>query len=203
MADQHPQSDPQAQSQVPPADYDQYSEGPVQIEPEQDILVWEAASRPFKKRDREYYTTIAIIVFLLSLILLFAGQFLPIAVVISIGFLSYVLASVPPDKIINAITTYGIHSDKQFYFWDEVGRFWFTTKFKQPLLHIETSRFPNRITLLLGKHTEDELRTVLSAFLIEQQPLPTFLDKAADWLQEKIPLDKDEDTKTAQPKKTS
>lgn len=173
------------------------------IEPEKLMLQWEAPNRPFKKRDREYYTTIAVIVFLLSLILLFAGQFLPIAVVISVGFLSYVLASVPPEKITNAVTTYGIHTDKQFFFWDELGRYWYTTKFKEPLLHIETSRFPGRITLLMGNVDQDRLNTILKAYLVNEQPLPTFLDNAAEWLQEKIPLDKDEDEKVQPTKKKS
>ena len=34
--------------------------------PEETIIEWQAASRPFKKRDRQYYTTIIIIMFLLS-----------------------------------------------------------------------------------------------------------------------------------------
>ena len=43
----------------------------VKIEPEKitelkTLLIWEAAVRPFKKRDREYYSTIAAIVFLLA-----------------------------------------------------------------------------------------------------------------------------------------
>ncbi|HKY74256.1 MAG TPA: hypothetical protein VJ246_03025, partial [Patescibacteria group bacterium] len=63
---------------------------------EETLFEWESPERPFKKRDREYYTTIGIIVFLLSIILFFAGQFLPIAVVVAFAFLSYTLASVPP-----------------------------------------------------------------------------------------------------------
>ena len=38
-------------------------------QPETLILEWQAPVRPFKKRNRQYYTTIAILVFLVSLIL--------------------------------------------------------------------------------------------------------------------------------------
>lgn len=157
--------------------------------PEEDILVWEAPSRPYKKRDRQYYTTIATIVFLLSLILFFAGQFLPIAVVIAVGFLAYVLSAVPPINVTNKITTWGIRIDKEIYYWEELGRFWFTDKFKQKLLNVETARFPGRITLLLSDKTESAITDILSQVLIKQKPEPTSFDKAADWLQKKIPID--------------
>jgi len=158
---------------------------------EQLLIEWQAPSRPFKKRNRQYFTTIAIIVLLISLILFFAGQFLPIAVVISVAFLAYVLSAVPPDIATYRVTTYGIHIDKVIYYWEEMGRFWFTEKYKQRLLHIELARFPNQLTLVLGTQDEVELVELLSEVLAQEQPLPTAFDKAATWLQEKIPLDTD------------
>jgi hypothetical protein len=157
--------------------------------PEEIVFEWQAPSRPFKKRDRQYYTTIAAIVFLVSLILFFAGQLLPIAVVVSVGFLAYVLSSVPPEMIIYQVTTYGIRLENAFYSWDEMGRFWFEEKYGQPLMHIEIDRFPNRLTLMLGETTVEEAREIISEVLLEQKPQPTFFDKAATWLQEKIPLE--------------
>jgi hypothetical protein len=163
-------------------------------QPEQLLLEWHAPSRPFKKRNRKYYTTIAIIVFLISLILFFAGQFLPIAVVIAVGFLSYVLSAVPPETIINQITTYGIRTDQNIYYWEEMGRFWYSEKHGQPLLHVEVARFPNQLTFLLGENqeeTQEDITFILSQVLLQEQPQPTSFDKAAAWLQEKIPLDTD------------
>lgn len=157
--------------------------------PEEDVFMWRAASRPFKKRDRQYYTTIAAIVFLISLILFFAGQFLPIAVVVSVGFLAYVLSSVPPTPTDYKLTTYGIRVENNLYLWDEVGRFWFDEKFGQDLVHIETARFPGRLTMVLGEISREELRNILSEVLLEEKPQPTFFDKAAQWLQDKIPLE--------------
>jgi hypothetical protein len=156
---------------------------------EETVLSWRAASRPFKKRDRQYYTTVAAIVFLISLILFFAGQFLPIAVVVSIGFLSYVLSSVPPEQIEHKITTYGVRLDQNLYYWEEMGRFWMEEKYGQPLAHIEIGRFPGRLTLVLGELTPQELRAILSEVLLEEKPKPTLYDKMAQWLQEKIPLE--------------
>lgn len=55
-------------------------------QPEELIFEWRSSARPFKKRNKRYYVTIALIVFLISLILFFAGQFLPIAVVVAVAF---------------------------------------------------------------------------------------------------------------------
>lgn len=158
-------------------------------QPEETVFEWQAPSRPFKKRNRQYYTTIIAIVFLVSLILFFAGQFLPIAVVISVAFLGYVLSSVPPQTAVNKITTYGIRVEDQLYYWMEMGRFLFDKKYDQPLFHVEIGRFPGRLTLLIGDSSNDELREILSQVLLEEKPKPTFIDKAAQWIQEKIPLE--------------
>ena len=185
----HSQTKPASQPQSAPEDL--LPPTPTQPEPEIPYLTWEAANRPFKKRDKEFYTTIGVITFLVSLILFFAGQFLPIAVVIATAFLAYVLASVPPEKQTNSITNYGIRLDDKLYFWTEMGRFWFSTKFKQPLLHIEISRFPGQLTILLGKHSQEELKQILMNFLIMEKPPNTYFDQAANWLQKKIPLSND------------
>ena len=157
------------------------------------LLEWTAPSRPYKKRDREYYTTIGIIVFLVSLILFFAGQFLFIAVLISLAFVSYVLAAIPPESIHNAITTFGIRTGDQIFYWEELGRFWFSEKYKSDLLHVETSRaFPGQLILLLEGLNKEELKKILVEHIIFEKPKATWLDNAAKWMQEKFPLDKDE-----------
>lgn len=179
----HPQQKKETQASV-----DSSAQLP-QVEPEKELFTWVAPNRPFKRRTREYYTTIAVIVILISLILFFAGQFLPIAVVVSIAFVSYVLASVPPENVQNAITTYGIHSDQTFHFWEEMGRFWFTTKYGHHLLHVETARFPGRMTLLIAEADKEKVKKILVKYLIMEKPLPSFLEKAADKLEQLIPLE--------------
>jgi hypothetical protein len=163
--------------------------GPMKPMKEEVILEWSSPSRPFKKRNRQFFSTIGIIALLISLILFFAGQVLIIAVVISVVFLGYVLATVPPDTIKHRITTYGINSDGILYYWEELGRFWFDTKLGQQLVSIETDRFPIRIVLLLGDQPEELIRDILSEVLLEERPIPSTLEKMANWLEEKIPLE--------------
>lgn len=179
-------------AQDPPKEKEAQEQGAHERNEERLLLEWDAPSRPFKKRDREYYTTIAIIVFLLSLILFFAGQFLFIAVLISLAFVSYVLASVPPDHIHIMITTFGIHVADQMFYWQELGRFWFTVKYKSDMLHVETARaFPAQLILLLGDKQVEEVKKVMLKHTVFETPRATWLDNAAKWMQEKFPLEKE------------
>lgn len=157
--------------------------------PEQTLIEWNSPNRPFKKRKRQFFSNIAIIVLLVCLILFFAGQFLPIAVVISVAFLVYVLYTIPPGQSSHKITNYGIYTDDLSYPWDEIGRYWFDTKLDQDIINFEVSRFPGRITLLLGSKTKEEFETILDQGLIQQRPPDTQFDKWAKWLQEKVPLE--------------
>lgn len=161
-----------------------------QPQPETILLEWTAPVRPFKKRKRQYYTTIAILVILVCLILFLAGQFLFIAVILAFAFVNYVLSAIPPENVPNRITTYGVRSDQTLYYWEELGRFWYSEKYGQELLHIEVARFPRHITLLLGILTQEQLTPILSQLLLQEQPLPTAFEKAATWLQDNIPLEK-------------
>jgi hypothetical protein len=167
---------PQEVSVVPP---------PLEV-----LKEWQAPSRPYKKRDREYFTTIAAIVFLVSVILLFVKEWLLIAVIISLMFISYVLATVEPEKIKNAITTRGVRSEDKNYKWDDLDNFWFTEKWGHQVLNIQTLRtFPPKLQLLINGENKEEIKALMERYLIEQEPDKGPLDKAADWLKEKVPLE--------------
>lgn len=160
--------------------------------PEMLVLEWKAPSRPYKKRHQRYFSTILVIALLISLILFFAGQFLPIAVVISVVFLVYVQAVVPPTDLTNRITTYGIRIDSEIYYWQELGRFWFEEKFNQPQVVIEMARFPGRISLVLSEDvTKKQVKDILSDVLMFERPPLTQYEKIAKWLEKKLPLDMD------------
>lgn len=159
------------------------------------LFEWVAASRPYKKRDKEFYTTIGVIVFLVSLILFFAGQFLFIAVVVSLAFVAYVLNTVPPEKVHNRITTFGIRTGDQLFYWEELGRFWFTEKYKTEMLHLETARaFPGVLLLLLDSVNKEEIKNIMVKYTVFEKPKDTWLDNAAKWMQDKFPLEKEEPT---------
>jgi len=157
--------------------------------PEEIIVEWAAPSRPFKKRNCQFYSTVAIIVLLISMILFFAGQVLPIAVVISVAFLVYVLYSIPPGQAQNKITTYGIRTDDSIYYWEELSRFWFEDQLDEKMMLFELNRFPWRVILLIQPEDQEDFRSLLKDVLLEQKPPVTQVDKWANWLKEKLPLE--------------
>lgn len=158
--------------------------------PEKDLYRWQAPNRLFKRRSREFYSTVAALVFLLSLILFFAKEFLLIGVILAIGFVSYVLASVPPEEVTHSLTNKGIRTSDKLFLWETLGRFWWQDKWKQTYVNIESpGRIPSLVILLVGKGVKEEIDTVLKTYLINQKPEPTWFDNAAKWLAEKVPLE--------------
>lgn len=156
------------------------------------LLKWEAAVRPFKKRDKDYYTTIAAIVFLLAVILLFLKEWLLIAVLIALMFVAYVLATVEPEKTEHEITTRGVMTGGKNYAFGDLKNFWFSKKWKDTILNVETKlKFPGRLMFLLGGKTESQVREVLKDYLVEEVPEETFMDRSSKWLQEKVPLERE------------
>jgi hypothetical protein len=186
-----PETQPSQQPDTNSEGADQYFPDIIKPQPEEIILEWQAPSRPFKKHNKQYFTTIITIVLLLSLILFFAGQILPIAVVIAVAFLAYVMATIPPHTITNQLTTYGVRTEDNLYFWEELGFFWFEKKYSEDVLLIEVARFPNRLSLLIGSSTKEEVRDILSQVLLEERPPLTEIERLAKWLQKKVPLDLD------------
>jgi hypothetical protein len=159
-------------------------------EPLRDLYVWKAPARPFKKRDREYYTTIAAIIFLLTVILLFLREWLLIGVIISIGFMSYVLSTVEPEEVENKITTRGVTAAARRFDWLMLGRFWFSQKWGSEILNIETRiAFPRRLMMLFNKNDKDKIKALIEKYLIFEKPENSFIDKSSNWLTKKFPLE--------------
>lgn len=156
------------------------------------LYEWKAPSRTYKKRKRQYFMTVITIGILLSLILFFAGQILPIAVVFAVVFLAYVMAVVPPHDITFTLTSYGVRIEEELYFWEELGRFWFTDIHGQRVAHVELSRFPFKLSMVLGEEgDEKEITEIMSVVLFHERPKPTLYEQIAEWLQKKFPLDLD------------
>jgi len=158
--------------------------------PEKTLYTWNAPSRIFKRRSREFYTTVGALVLLLSIILFFAKEFLLIGVILAVGFVSYVLASVPPESVEHILTNKGVRTGEKLYQWGFLGRFWWSEKWHQTYVTIETpGRIPSVLILLVGKGDKEEINSIVRTYLINDKPQPTWIDHAAKWLQEKVPLE--------------
>ena len=159
------------------------------ISPSKDLFVWRSPVRPFKKRNKEFFTTVAAVAFLTAVIFFVIGGFLPVLVIISLVFLVYVLSSIAPEDVEHKITSRGVSFAGKSYFWGELTRFWITQRFGSELLVVETYRLPGRLEFVINPEDKEKIRQVLQDRLPYEEASPTFLDKAASWLSRRVPLE--------------
>lgn len=154
-------------------------------------LTWTAPARPFRKKDRSYYTTIAIIVILLVLIAFLAKEILLIGVLLALAFVAYVLAFIPPEDVEYKISAQGVTVGDHFYFWGHLDSFWFSEKEGQRIIHILTNlRFPGELMLVLGPQDEEEVKRVVAKFLPYHEIAPkSLMESWANSLQKHFPLE--------------
>lgn len=162
--------------------------------PEQTVesieVEWKSPSRLFKRRDKEYFTNIGAIVFLLCVILVFAREFVLIAAVLSIVFLIYVLSTVPPEEVKHKITSMGIESAGHYYRYEQLVDFWFEEQWGQTMAVVRVYGMP-RIIMLMDNKNMELVKEALSVHIpFRETPERNFVDSAAKWLTEKIPLEK-------------
>jgi len=155
------------------------------------LLSWEAPSRPFRKKDRSYYTTIAILVALLMLITFLLREFLLMGTLLALAFVSYVLAFVPPHNIRYRISTQGVTIGEDFYFWHFLDAFWFKEKDQAKILIIQTRfRFPGQLMLVLRDQDEEKVKKMVARFLpFVEVPYKSWMEKWAEGLQKHFPLE--------------
>src|SRR3990172_3888676 len=89
---------------------------------------WVAPERIFIPRNRKWYTYLFLMLLIIILVLLFLKQFIIIAPIAALGFVTYVLASVPPHQVTHKLTNEGITTDNKSYLWTELYDFWLVKK---------------------------------------------------------------------------
>jgi hypothetical protein len=161
-----------------------------QPSPLKTLLVWTAPERPFKKRSREFFTTIGAIVFLIGVILLFLQEWLLILVMIALMFVAYMMSTVEPRRIEHQITNQGIVTGGKRYPWETLNRFWFTEKWGEKILEIETlAGLPRHIFLMLGETKQEAIKKNLADYLPFEEPEKTWIDNASEWISRRVPLE--------------
>lgn len=158
------------------------------------LLEWRSPARVFIPKDKKYVQTVILFLLFVGLVTVFFQQWLLYAVFLSLGFVSYVLRSVPPEEIDHKATEFGLTSGNHHYSWRELKDFWFTQKGGFDILNIDTSlRFPPRLFLLIGgaekKSTREKLIQTLSPHLpYRELPQENFVDKLFDNLSQRFNL---------------
>ena len=159
-------------------------------DPTQVLLTWRASARPFRKKNRSYYTTAGILIFIVILILILAGERLLIGVLLALGFLAYVISFVEPQEVDYRISAQGLTIGDHFYHWQELDSFWFAEKEGFKTLNILTNiHFPGMLILVLGPEIND-VKRVCAKYLPFHEIAPrSFIDKWGERLQKNFPLE--------------
>lgn len=154
------------------------------------LLTWNAPARLFKRRDKEFYTNIGAIVFLLVIILIFAHEFFLIAAVLSIVFFVYVVSTVPPEEVRHRIINLGLDNAGTLYRWDDLLDFWVEEQWGQ-VMFIVRQKYGTRLILLVPENHKAKARELLAKHIpFLEKPDKTWVDNAAHWLSHKVPLEK-------------
>ena len=164
-------------------------QGTLTPKKEELLFSWRAPARPFKRRDRNFFTTVAALGVLIGLILFFLEGILAVAVVAAIVFLVYILFTVAPEEVEYKITNKGSMLGEKKHLWGEFRRFWFTKRLDSNLLVVEIVNFPGRLEMVIQVEEKSKIREVLEQYLIHEEAAPNFLDRAAAWMSKKIPLE--------------
>jgi hypothetical protein len=83
-----------------------------------------------------------------------------------------------------------VESAGHFYRWEDLVEFWFEEQWGQTMVAITPKR-ESRLIILLGHADRKKVRDLLAEHIpFREQPEKTWVDNAATWLSEKVPLDK-------------
>ncbi|MEA2020655.1 MAG: hypothetical protein U9M98_02980 [Patescibacteria group bacterium] len=158
---------------------------------EDDVLLdWEASERPFKQRDKSWFTTVAVIVVLVSFVALFLREFILLGVVFAITFVSYLLSTKEPQTLHHKITVDGVSFSGTLYPWKDLDEFWFRDLGGERVLVVTLKRgFPGQLIMLLGETDEHRIKNVLAKHLkFVTEPPTDWMERSAHWLSDKTGL---------------
>ncbi|KKQ42196.1 MAG: hypothetical protein US60_C0022G0022 [Microgenomates group bacterium GW2011_GWC1_37_8] len=168
------------------------SEPPIQsqaqkkLEPEKLLFSWKALERPFQKRQKAFWVRIFAIAAIFGLIIYIAEGAMPVILLVAILFLFYILSTVEPPIIEYSITNKGVKIAGRLNDWQMLYRFWFSKRLGHDLIIFETTLIPGRLELVISSKDKDKLSQVLSKYIPQEESPSTNIDKASNWISEKI-----------------
>lgn len=163
---------------------------PVRRKPEKDLFSWRAPSRPFKRRDREFWVSVIAIAAVVGFIFYVIEGIMPVLLLVSLVFLFYILSTVAPEEIEYKITTWGVRVADKTTDWDSIRRFWFSRRLEADLLVFSTFNLPGRLELVINVKDKSALKKVIATHVPEEETPPTNLDRVANWVATKLPGNK-------------
>ena len=144
------------------------------LRPSITLFEWTAPERMFKKRNREFYRKIAVIIMFFALLLVMISDFTLVVVLGIVFFATYIFTSIPPKDVVHKITTNGINYASGFvYYWEDLINFYIENRDGINILQVNTrSAFPGRVFLILSNDIDvDKLTRTLNEYIsINENP---------------------------------
>ena len=136
--------------------------------------------------------SVLLIALFVMVILFLFSEYLLIAVVASLVFVTFALALVPPHPYHYRISSEGITIEDHFYLWQELYDFYFRKQHDQDVLIIRTKAFlPGELSIVLGDIHTEQVKSAILPFLPFREVIhETFMEKSGNWLSKTFPLEK-------------
>lgn len=154
---------------------------PEALGEKQVLMSWKSLARPERKGiNQKFMRTGIVIGLVVALFLALMQEFFLIMVVASIVFFAYILINSPIETFEHEISTHGIKTQGQMFYWYELTKFFFTQNADAHVLAVDTfDKLPSRLYLLYSLDQEQKLKEICEKYItyLEKEPL-TSLDKA-------------------------
>lgn len=154
---------------------------------------WNAPSWVLKEVSPKTARTIIVIAIAVSLLFALMQEFPLILVIVSAGFLYYMLTKLPVLQVTHEVSTRGVYfAGQQFYYWSELRDFFFKQEEKSLTLCIDTvEKLPGRLFLNIQPSDKEKIKGIFSKRLLflEEEP-KDFVNKMYSSAISKFSLDK-------------
>lgn len=158
-------------------------QNPIQ---EKVLFSWKAHIRHFEKKSKEFYTNALAVLSVIALIIFVAEGWVPVVLLISLGFLYFVMHSVEPEIVDYQITNFGIRIKDKLINWDKTTNFWITEDKNTTKLNLGITTIPGKMELIINPEDKDKIKNTLREYLPEIEIPPSTFDKITNWFLSKI-----------------
>jgi hypothetical protein len=153
------------------------------------LLEFEAYDRPHKVWTKEFYSSVIVIAFLVSIILYFIEGMMPVLVIWALVFMLWAMAKTEPKMVKVSFTSWGLRATEKIYRYEEMVNFWFETKWGSRLMRINLSGIPWHLVVVIDPQKEEEIKALIGKGVVYLEPETTWIDRVIKWVGEKMPLE--------------
>lgn len=153
------------------------------------LLEWKAFERPHKVWSREFFSSVVVIAFLVSVIFFFIEGIMPVFVIWALVFMTWAMNKTEPRMVTNTLSNWGLKTPGRTYAYNQMTNFWIESKWGGRLLRINVEGAPWHMVLVIDPEKESEIRSLMLKSVVYKEPNVTWVDKAIKWVGEKLPLE--------------